>query len=104
MSNRITKINIVDGSVLRHIQFECFGYNFGIYKVKQGNIIYGEMQITMLDDPQIVINDKTNDIIGGICQDSGVIVVVYKNELESYNPDYESFFIVRKTELSLMIS
>ena len=56
------------------------------------------------DDPQIVINDKTNDIIGGICQDSGVIVVVYKNELESYNPDYESFFIVRKTELSLMIS
>lgn len=47
--NRITKINIVDGSVLRHIQFECFGYNFGIYKVKQGNIIYGEMEITMLD-------------------------------------------------------
>lgn len=47
--NRITEINIVDGSVLRHIQFECFGCNFGIYKVKQGYIIYGEMEITMLD-------------------------------------------------------
>ena len=44
-------------------------------------------------DPQIAVNDKTKDIIGEICQDSGIIAVVYKNELESYNPDYErSFF------------
>ena len=43
--------------------------------------------------PKIAVNDKTNDIIGGICQDSGIIAVVYKNELESYNPDYgRSFF------------
>ena len=44
-------------------------------------------------DPQIAVNDETKDIIGGIRQDSGIIAVVYKNELESYNPDYErSFF------------
>ena len=44
-------------------------------------------------DPQIAVNDKTKAIIGGICQDSGIIAVVYKNELESYNPDFEmSFF------------
>lgn len=50
------------------------------------------MVIDFPDDPQIVINDQTNAIIGGICQDSGIIVVVYKNELESYNPNYESSF------------
>ena len=75
------------------------------YGEQLSNLGFSEyLFIEFPDDPQIVINDKTNDIIGGICQDSGVIVVVYKNELESYNPDYESFFIVRKTELSLMIS
>ena len=54
------------------------------------------MVIDFPDDPQIVINDKTNAIIGGICQDSGIIVVVYKNELESYNPNYESSFFSKE--------
>lgn len=44
------------------------------------------------DDPQIVINEKTREILGGICQDSGIISIVYKKELESYNPDYEKSF------------
>lgn len=44
------------------------------------------------DDPQIVV-DNDNKIIGGICQDSCAIVVVYLNELEKYNPNYsEAFF------------
>ena len=47
-------------------------------------------------DPQIAVNDKTKDIIGGICQDSGIIVVVYKSELESYNPNYESSFFSKE--------
>lgn len=44
------------------------------------------------DDPQVVV-DNSNKIIGGICQDSGVIVIVYLNELEKYNPNYlEAFY------------
>lgn len=48
------------------------------------------------DDPQVIINETTHKLLGGICQDSGVIVVVYKKELESYNPDYEKSFFSEK--------
>lgn len=48
------------------------------------------------DDPQVVINEKTHEILGGICQDSGVVAVVYKNELESYNSGYEKAFFSKK--------
>lgn len=48
-NNTITQLSIVDGSVLLFKRFECFGLNFGIYKIKQGYIIYGEIEITMLD-------------------------------------------------------
>lgn len=44
------------------------------------------------DDPQVVINEATQEVLGGICQDSGIIAVVYKNELEAYNSDYEKSF------------
>ena len=44
------------------------------------------------DDPQVVVNEKTREILGGICQDSGIITIIYKNELESYNPNYEKSF------------
>lgn len=45
----ITQINITDGSITRHIKLDCFGSNFAIYKVEKGYIIYGEIEITMLD-------------------------------------------------------
>lgn len=48
------------------------------------------------DDPQIVINNVTNEVLGGICQDSGAVVVVYKHELELYNADYEKSFFSKK--------
>ena len=35
------------------------------------------MTIRFPDDPQVVIDEKNHNIIGGICQDSGYIVVVY---------------------------
>jgi len=54
------------------------------------------MLIDFPDDPQVVVSNETNQIIGGICQDSGFVVVVYKKELESYNPDYESSFFSKK--------
>lgn len=41
------------------------------------------------DDPQIVIEQNSKKIIGGICQDSCLMSVVYKNELQKYNPDYD---------------
>jgi hypothetical protein len=44
------------------------------------------------DDPQVVINTDTGEIIGGICQDSCNVAVVYKSELENYNPDFEQGF------------
>lgn len=47
--NTITQINVVNGSIIRHIEFESFGCNYGIYKVEKGYIIYGELEITMLD-------------------------------------------------------
>ena len=50
------------------------------------------LRIEFPDDPQVVKDEATGEIIGGICQDSCVIVVVYKSELEAYNPDYEKAF------------
>lgn len=47
--NTITQIRVTDGSLVRHIQFDCIGCNFGIYKIRKGYIIYGEMEIVMLD-------------------------------------------------------
>lgn len=49
------------------------------------------LYIDFPDDSQIVI-DNENKIIGGITQDSGVIVVVYLEELEKHNPNYEEGF------------
>lgn len=45
----ILQINVTDGSLLCCKKIVCFGCNYGIYKVKQGYIIYGEIEITMLD-------------------------------------------------------
>ena len=50
LQNRaVTQICITDGSIIRHSCFDCFGCNFAIYKVEKGYIIYGEIEITMLD-------------------------------------------------------
>lgn len=45
----ITRINITEASITRNIMLDCLGCNFAIYKVKKGYIIYGEMEIMMLD-------------------------------------------------------
>ena len=64
---------------------------YGQHLSKLGFTAY--MVIDFPVDPQIAVNEKNKDIIGGICQDSGIIAVVYKNELELYNPDYERSFL-----------
>jgi hypothetical protein len=44
----IVQINILNGSIVRHIELDCFGCNLAIYRVEKGYIIYGECEITML--------------------------------------------------------
>lgn len=67
-------------------------YGKQLEKIGFSDYLYIEFQ----DDPQIIINEITHKILGGICQDSGVIVVVYKNELASYNSDYEKSFFSKE--------
>ncbi len=45
----IVQIDVHTGTLLKFKEFDCFGCNYGIYKVKNGYIIYGELEITMLD-------------------------------------------------------
>ena len=39
----IVQINILNGSIVRHIELDCFGCNYAIYRVKKGYIIYGRI-------------------------------------------------------------
>lgn len=48
-NDTITQIKVCDGSIIIHKQLDCFGCNFGIYKVRKGYVVYGEIDITMLD-------------------------------------------------------
>lgn len=48
-NDAIVQINIIDGSLILYKEFDCFGCNYGIYKVKSDYIIYGEIEIIMLD-------------------------------------------------------
>ena len=45
----IIQINITDGSIISHNKLDSFGCNFAIYRVEKGYIIYGEIEIVMLD-------------------------------------------------------
>lgn len=45
----ITQIKVTNASVIRNVMIDCDGCNFAIYKVNKGYIIYGEIEITMLD-------------------------------------------------------
>ena len=45
----ITQINIINASVIRNVLLDCLGCNFAIYQIKKGYIVYGEIEITMLN-------------------------------------------------------
>lgn len=47
--NTITQIRITDGTIIHHIELDCFGCNFAIYKIDNGYVLHGEIEITMLD-------------------------------------------------------
>lgn len=48
-NDTIFQLNVNNGSMILFKELDCFGCNFGIYKVKSGYIIYGEIEIIMLD-------------------------------------------------------
>lgn len=48
-NDAITQLNVRDGSIIFHKEFETLGCNFGIYKITNGYIVYGEIDIIMLD-------------------------------------------------------
>lgn len=48
-NDAIVQIDVNSAALLYFKKFDCFGCNYGLYKVKMGYIIYGEMEITMLD-------------------------------------------------------
>ena len=45
----VTQINITDRSIIRYAVLDCPGCGLALYKVKKGYIIYGEIEIVMLD-------------------------------------------------------
>ena len=48
-NDAIVQLNIIDGTMTNFKEFDCFGCNYGIYRVQNGYIIYGEIEIIMLD-------------------------------------------------------
>lgn len=48
-NDMITQIKITNSTIVRHVLLDCFGCNFAIYKINKGYIIYGEIEIIMLN-------------------------------------------------------
>lgn len=48
-NNTISQICVDNGALILHKEFECFGCTFGLHRVADGYIIYGEIEIIMLD-------------------------------------------------------
>ena len=48
-NNTISQICVDNGALILHKEFECCGCTFGLYRVTNGYIIYGEIEIVMLD-------------------------------------------------------
>ena len=49
LNDRIVQLKVTDGSVTLCGKLDTFGCNFGIYRIEAGYIVYGEVEITMLD-------------------------------------------------------
>lgn len=92
MNKKYFKGSIVIGDPSYFVEtdedWELCEYGMCMHKLGFSDYLFVEFP----DDPQIVINTVTNEVLGGLCQDSGVMIVVYKHELESYNANYEKCF------------
>lgn len=48
-NDSIVQLNVNDGTMINFKEFDCFGCNYGIYRIQNGYIVYGEIDIIMLD-------------------------------------------------------
>ena len=48
-NDMISQIKVTDGTITFHKRFDCFGCTYGLYRVPNGYIVYGEIEIVMLD-------------------------------------------------------
>ncbi len=62
-NDTLTQLNVLTGELLTHKHVECFGSNIGLYKVKSGYIIHGEVEILMLNENfDVIWRFSGNDI------------------------------------------
>jgi len=50
MNEQFFKINILDGTVINYKTLDIFASNFAIFKIDQGYVVYGEIDILFLDE------------------------------------------------------
>ena len=48
--DNLVVIDVLSGALIKSIHMDCFGSNFSIYRIPKGYIIYGEIEIIMLND------------------------------------------------------
>ena len=49
MNDDVIRINVSSGELIQQVKTDLFGCGFGFYQAKDGYIIYGEIEIMMLD-------------------------------------------------------
>ena len=50
MNNVIIRINVLNGELVQRINTDLYGCGFGFYRARDGYVIYGQIEIMMLDD------------------------------------------------------
>lgn len=108
-NDKITQIQVQDGTMILHKQFECLGCNFGIYKVNHGYIIYGEMEVTMLDlefnkmwgfSGRDIFVSITNKKTFELCENS---IKLFDFEENYYEIDYDGKLLVEKQSCKTIV-
>lgn len=88
-NNTISQICVDDGTLIFHKEFECFGCNFGLYRVVNGYIVYGEIEIVMLDlDFNKVWTFSGRDIFVSQTRDNAFVLGEHSIKLYDWEDNY----------------
>ena len=93
--DRIIRFNVVEKRVEQIVELDTFGNNFAIYRVPKRYIIYGEIEITMLDDSfQKKWIFSGNDVFVSLTQEKSFeikdgIIYVYDFDDRLYQLNFE---------------